>query len=222
MAGISSTALIEMIISDPPRIHPGAPIGVWSTDADCYRFLAERAVPGARTLETGCGISTIVLAASGSDHTCVTLGQNEADGIVAWCRDHNVDVPNLRFAVGPSTDVLPTLERSPLDLVFIDGGHQFPTPVIDWFYTAPRVRMGGVIVLDDLQLPAPRLVADYMSARPSVVRTFRADAEVGRVPGSRRGRAHAWRQSARAAGSRRSSRTARAPDGSRAATSHAT
>jgi hypothetical protein len=40
-----------------------------------------------------------------------------------------------------------------LDLVFIDGSHGYPLPVIDWFYGAGLFRRGGVVVLDDVQLP---------------------------------------------------------------------
>ena len=46
------------------------------------------------------------------------------------------------------------LPPEPLDFVLIDGGHGFPTPMLDWFYGAGRLRRGGVAVFDDVQLPA--------------------------------------------------------------------
>ncbi len=47
-----------------------------------------------------------------------------------------------------------------LDLVLIDGAHSFPIPVIDWFYGAGRLRRGGVVVFDDIDLPAVRILLD--------------------------------------------------------------
>ncbi len=53
-------ALIERVVLNPPPVHGTAAgeTGVWSTAHDCYDFLARHVEPGARTLETGCGIST--------------------------------------------------------------------------------------------------------------------------------------------------------------------
>jgi hypothetical protein len=45
----------------------------------------------------------------------------------------------------------------PLDLVLVDGGHGFPTPILDWYYGAGRLRQGGVVIVDDLQLRQVRL-----------------------------------------------------------------
>ncbi len=44
--------------------------------------------------------------------------------------------------------------------MFIDGCHGFPSPIIDWFYGAGRLRRGGVVVFDDLQLPQVSLLIE--------------------------------------------------------------
>jgi hypothetical protein len=154
--------LVAEIIADPPIVHPDAPGGVWSTDADCYTFIATHAGPGARTIETGCGISTAVFAARGADHTCVTPFASEADATLGWCERHGVSTGNVTFLIGSSVDVLPPLGPVAYDLVLIDGEHHHPTPTLDWYYTARGLQQGAVVVVDDVQLPAPRLVADYM------------------------------------------------------------
>ena len=151
------------IIADPPIVHPDAPGGVWSTDADCYELIAARVGPGSRTIETGCGISTAVFASRGAHHICVTPFASEADATRGWCERNDISTDNLTFLIGSSVDVLPTLEPTAYDLVLIDGEHHHPTPTIDWYYTARGLQRGAVVVVDDVQLPAPRLVADYMA-----------------------------------------------------------
>lgn len=51
------------------------------------------------------------------------------------------------------------LDIEPLDLFLIDGGHGFPHPTIDWYYGAGHLKDGGIVIVDDVQLPA---VADYL------------------------------------------------------------
>jgi len=44
--------------------------------------------------------------------------------------------------------------------VLIDGAHGFPYPILDWWYVAPHVKVGGHVLLDDAYLPAvPAIVA---------------------------------------------------------------
>jgi predicted O-methyltransferase YrrM len=77
------------------------------------------------------------------------------------CADH------VAFEVGSSDEVLPGLAMSPLDLVLVDGAHAFPAPIIDWYYGAARLREGGVVILDDLQLRQVRLgLIEFLDADP--------------------------------------------------------
>ena len=55
----------------------------------------------------------------------------------------------------PSEIVLPRLlgEQRRFDLAFVDGNHRFDAVFVDLFYLGRLVRPGGIIVLDDYQLP---------------------------------------------------------------------
>jgi predicted O-methyltransferase YrrM len=166
-------AIVERVLADPPTVHPmdfsAAPtMGVWSTEASCYRFLAEHCPPGTRTLETGCGTSTVLLTAFGADHICCTAGQEEADRVLADCLARGVAVDDLRFEVGLSYRTLPGLEAAGTtrDLVLIDGSHGFPVPMVDWFYAAALLARGGVLVVDDVNLPAVRLLRRFLDQDP--------------------------------------------------------
>jgi hypothetical protein len=157
-------AIVERILDDPPSVHhmDGAgTLGVWSADADCYRFIGEHCHQGQRTLETGVGLSTVVFAALGTHHQCVTLFNDEVDRLTAHCGARSISLDHVQFHVGRSENVLPRLEVEDVDLAFIDGNHGFPVPMLDFLFAGGRLRAGGVLVLDDLQLPSVRLVADF-------------------------------------------------------------
>jgi hypothetical protein len=162
--------LIDEVLADPPVVHymseadfvQSRQSGVWSTDRSCYEFLAERCATGRDTLETGSGVSTILFAAWGTNHTAVTPGQQEAKAIEDYCRDHRIATDRLTFEVSTSDVALPRRKPDPLDLVLIDGGHGFPTPLLDWYYAGGCLRKGGILVVDDLQLPAVKVLTDYL------------------------------------------------------------
>jgi hypothetical protein len=90
----------------------------------------------------------------------------EARLIQEYCAREDINTETLRFDLRPSEVALPDLiGNGELDLVLIDGGHGFPLPTIDWFYGAGRLRSGGVVVFDDIQLPQVRSLID-MSVMP--------------------------------------------------------
>lgn len=169
-------AIVERVLSDPPVVHhmdDAGTMGVWSADPDCYRFMAERCAPGGRTLETGAGLSTVLFAALGSEHHCVTLFDDEVSRLSAHCLARSISIDGVRFHVGRSENVLPQLALQELDLVFIDGNHGFPVPMVDFLFAGGRLRPGGVVVLDDLHLPVVGLLADFCDLDERWVRLAR-------------------------------------------------
>jgi predicted O-methyltransferase YrrM len=159
-AASRSVDLVDRLLADPPAVHAmalgdAAEIGVWSTERSCYRFIAEQTQAGDRTLETGSGLSTVLLVALGARHICVTPSHEERDRILGYCATHDIPTTDLDFRIGCSDDVLPRLDApDQLDLVLVDGNHGFPAPMIDWYYAGSRLRAGGVLVVDDVALPA--------------------------------------------------------------------
>ena len=155
---VARLALTRRILESPPVVHPDAPNkSVWSTDERCYEFMAAQVRPGWRTLETGVGVSTALFAAWGCEHLAIVPYAHESKSIHAYCAEMGIDTSRLEFDLRASELALPDLVESrpaALDLVFIDGGHAFPLPVIDWFYGAGLLRKGGVAIFDDVQLPA--------------------------------------------------------------------
>lgn len=148
-------AIVKQVLRDPPAVHLGAPDGVWRTQRRCYEFMSGEVRPGFKTLETGTGISTVLFTAWGCEHIAVVPSREESETILDYCSERGIDTSALTFDLRPSEVALPAMQDSgELDMVFIDGAHGFPAPIIDWFYGAGRLRKGGVVVFDDVQLPA--------------------------------------------------------------------
>jgi hypothetical protein len=123
--------------------------------------------PGLATAETGAGASTLVFAAAETEHEAITPVGAERERILAECERRGISTDRVIFHIGPSQEVLPGLDPRPLDLVLIDGAHGFPYPILDWWFLAPRLRLGGLLVLDDCYLPPVGALADFLRAQPS-------------------------------------------------------
>jgi Methyltransferase domain len=113
------------------------------------------------TLETGAGASTIVFAAAGAVHEAVTPDLNEEHRVRQACSERGIDDSQLTFHIGPSQYVLPGRASRELDLVLLDGAHGFPYPILDWWFLARQLRVGGRMLLDDAYLPAVASIVDY-------------------------------------------------------------
>jgi hypothetical protein len=160
-------ALIRRVLLDPPRVHSTAATGAWSTSESAYELMAAHCAPGSRTLETGLGVSTVLFAGWGTEHTCVVPDQAEVDRVRKYMSRLGISDQRVQFRVGSSDEALPTLNASDLDLVLIDGSHAFPLPIIDWYYAARGLKRGGVLVLDDSNMESVRLgLATFLAKDP--------------------------------------------------------
>lgn len=151
------------VFNDPPRPHEGIVMGL--TEA-AVSFIYNNVDDNCRTLETGCGLSTVAFALRGSHHTVIAPAPSEFEAIKKYCRDRDIQTSKIDFIAEPSQKALPSLEPTSLDLVLIDGGHGFPTPYIDWFYTAGRLEKDGYLVLDDVWLWSCQILRDFLLEQP--------------------------------------------------------
>ncbi len=157
--------IAEQLCTERPMLH-GRQGKTWSfgIHRKVLRFLAQQVGPEVRSLETGCGLSTIVFAAGGGAHTVVSPVADEHQKIQDWCRKHEISCDQVEFLVGDSRELLPSLHGGPLDLVLIDGCHALPTPFIDWYYTARRLEVGGTLVVDDTHIRTGSILRDFLEA----------------------------------------------------------
>jgi methyltransferase family protein len=153
-------SLTDELRASPPTLHGQAEF--WGLAWEALEFIERTVEPGMATLETGAGASTIVFAARGAEHEAVTPSAEEAERIQAECAGRGLSTERVRFRIGPSHEVLPAWEARPLDLVLIDGAHGFPYPTLDWWYLAPSLRVGGLLLLDDAYMPPVAAVLDHV------------------------------------------------------------
>ena len=158
-------SLTDELRALPPGLH-GEGNEFWGLAWPALRWLEREVRPGMATLETGAGSSTLAFAAGGADHVAVTPDPGEETRIRAQADRLGIDHSRVRFELGPSHEVLPRLDAVPLDLVLIDGAHGFPYPVLDWWFTAGRLRVGGRMLIDDAYMPPVSSLVDALRAQP--------------------------------------------------------
>jgi predicted O-methyltransferase YrrM len=153
-------SLCKILRSQRPLIHEAETTSAGLSWA-ALQWLEDHVEPGMRTLETGAGLSTIIFAAGGSEHIAITPVAEEELAVRRVCASLTVDASNVRFMIGPSETLLPSLPSSAaLDLALIDGAHGFPYAILDWWYLAARLRIGGAMLLDDAYLPTVLAIVD--------------------------------------------------------------
>jgi len=158
---------IERLVEDRPQFHvkpDGRPVS-WAVNADVVRFIYENVKPGMITLETGSGHSTVAFALAGARHIAVTPSEAEGQKVLEYCGAIGIE-PHVRFLHEQSDRILPNSAEIPpeLDFVLIDGAHYFPIPCIDFHYTAGRLKVGGIMGVDDIFMPSVRVLYDFLCA----------------------------------------------------------
>jgi predicted O-methyltransferase YrrM len=137
----------------------------WGISLAMARFLDANLAPGGVALETGAGLSTIVILRRGvARHISVTPYADEFEAIRTYCGGVGVATTAWEPVAASSLEWLPAATLPALDLVLIDGAHAFPAPFVDWHYTAEALKTGGLVVIDDLQLVTARILADFLRA----------------------------------------------------------
>jgi predicted O-methyltransferase YrrM len=157
-------AIDELLATRPPVHLVEGSAQDWGLGQDALAWLAEHVRPEWRTVETGCGYSTILFGLKGTDHTIVSPDPGEHDRIREWLAAHGFAGDRIAWRADFSQNVLPRLPELPLDLGLIDGAHGFPAPFLDWYYIADRLREGGYVVIDDVHLRTGGVLKDFLLA----------------------------------------------------------
>jgi precorrin-6B methylase 2 len=110
--------------------------------------------PFQASVETGCGGSTIVLSHASEHHIAFAI--EGTDRSITELRDHNeLRCESVTFVEGETMNTLPGYQfENDFDLALLDGPHAYPLPQIEFAYLFPRIRAGGWLVMDDIQIPS--------------------------------------------------------------------
>ena len=138
----------------------------YGIEKDVAFFIRNSINPLSQTLETGAGVSTLIFAIEGAMHTAITPNLTEVELIKKYASKKNINLDHVSFFIESSDQFLPKFTNDNLDLVFLDGKHAFPWPIVDWFYLADRIKTGGIMIVDDAQINSVRIIVDFMSTDP--------------------------------------------------------
>lgn len=159
---------LTQVIQDPPTPHRNGAGTYYSMGLPerVLRFIDQNIDESANTLETGCGLSTVMFALSGSRHICINPASHEIERIKEYCLTRCIPTHQVTFCEDVSERVLPRLECEMLDLVLIDGRHGFPAPFIDFYYVAEKLKVEGLLVVDDTWLWTGDVLKQYLLSEP--------------------------------------------------------
>jgi predicted O-methyltransferase YrrM len=138
----------------------------WPTLSFLYDLLSE--IQPKHTVETGCGASTIAFAAASEQHIAYCVDDRDPAKPAESSVDYVLSCPlltpgRLQFVFGPTQLTLPTASLpTSIDAALIDGPHGFPFPELEYFYFYPRLKVGGLLILDDLKIPSIRRLFEFL------------------------------------------------------------
>ena len=94
---------LQEILESPPLVHDyGGRLVSWPLPAEVQHFISRRVDPNSRTLETGAGASTVLFAALGATHTCISPDRDEVGRIREYCRQRGVSLAKVEFHIDRS------------------------------------------------------------------------------------------------------------------------
>lgn len=158
---------VQSLFDDPPLIHESdGKLLVWGMSRAILDFIDANVNEHSKTLETGCGMSTILFAMIGAHHICINPWQPEIDRIRDYCNRNGISTEKLDFRVDLSVNALPELADNQLDLALIDGAHSFPNPFIDWYFISSQLKTGGLLLVDDTHIWTGRVLKDFLLMEP--------------------------------------------------------
>ncbi len=129
-----------------------------------------------KTLEVGCafGISSLYICSAlqgriGANHTIIDPFQHSQWDGVGVLNLEKAGIEFFKLIEKGSEIALPQLleeTQEDYDLVFIDGWHTFDHTLLDCFYATRLLRVGGLLVIDDVSFSSVKRVVEYIEQYP--------------------------------------------------------
>lgn len=105
------------------------------------------------SLETGSGKTTLLFSHLSHCHKVFAL--DSGTGSINNVRNSKLfRSATVEYIEGPTQRTLPAYEFSgKLDAALLDGPHGYPFPDLEYFYVYPHIRIGGILMVDDIHIP---------------------------------------------------------------------
>jgi hypothetical protein len=107
------------------------------------------------SVETGTGKTTLLFSHLSAHHTVFAKDDSgEYESLKAVRESPILRRERVEFVLGPSQKTLPSYEfKDKLQLILIDGPHGYPFPEIEYYFLYPQLSEGGLLILDDINIP---------------------------------------------------------------------
>ena len=120
------------------------------------RAIAELAEPlgGIRhSVETGCGLTTLLFSHLSAEHCVFAIDAGKS--ITQVRNSPLLKKESVTFIEAPSQLSLPNHKfLAQVQIALIDGPHGYPFPDMEYYYFYPWVERGGLLLVDDIQIPS--------------------------------------------------------------------
>ena len=117
--------------------------------------------------ETGCGKSTIMFSNLSKRHKVFALDDRCLAGqsSVLFFQDCPISRPErVEFIYGPTQRTLPSYTgHDSYDVILLDGPHGYPFPELEYLCLFPHLKKGGLLIVDDVQIPTIGRMADFLA-----------------------------------------------------------
>lgn len=159
-AGSLDRGLLDRIIAASQTLHS---LGSFSPRAleIMVRHLSSR--PIKHSLETGCGVSTLIFSHLSPDHT--TFALDRGGSITNTRASELFNSASTAFVEGPTQKTLPAYEfRNKLQAALLDGPHAFPFPHLEYYYVYPHLEEGALLIIDNMWMPSIHDLFEFLKA----------------------------------------------------------
>ncbi len=158
---------LQSLLIDEPGVHEHrGRLFSYALPRPVLDFIDQHVDERSTTIETGAGLSTVLFAIKGSSHICICPAEEEINRIKDYCKPRGISLDKVDFRVERSDSVLPAIEVDDLDVVLIDGCHGFPAPFLDWYYLCSKLKVGGMLIIDDVHLWTGRVLKEFLLVEP--------------------------------------------------------
>ena len=151
MSSMTLQQVRDAIIDLPENWHGAGSMSA-NTLARLTQVLSEMP-PINLSVETGSGKTTLLFSHASNNHK--TFAVDDGNGSISNVKESELfQADSVEFIEGPAQVNVPAFNfDKPIDVALIDGPHGYPFPDLEYYHFYPHIREGGLLLLDDIQIP---------------------------------------------------------------------
>lgn len=113
------------------------------------------------SMETGSGKSTLLFSHISKHH--LVFSKDDGNSITRVRESPLFLSERVEFIEGPTQKTLPQFKFShKIDVALIDGPHGYPFPDMEYYYIYQTLRVGSILIVDDIQIPTIRRMYEIL------------------------------------------------------------